>query len=202
LSNITAIFFDLGGVLLTNAWDQRERAAAVAHFQLDSQEFQRRHQLVVSAFERGEITLDEYLDQTVVFTNRRFSRQAFKDFVFSQSQADVEALDIARQLKVSRKYLMSTINNESTELNLYRIQKFHLREIFDVFLSSCFVGLQKPDPRIYRLALNVTQRPAEQCCFVDDRPENLEPARQLGMNTILMKRADQLRQELKKLGVG
>ena len=97
---------------------------------------------------------------------------------------------------------MATINNESTELNLYRIRTCGLREIFSVFVSSCFVGLRKPEEGIYRLALEITQRPPEECCFVDDRALNLDAASALGMRVIRMQNAAQLRQDLQKLGVG
>jgi len=96
---------------------------------------------------------------------------------------------------------MGTINNESRELNLYRIQTFGLREIFSVFVSSCFVGLRKPEMSIYRMALEITQKSAEDSCFIDDRALNLESARQLGMHPIEMQDAEQLRRELRKLGV-
>ena len=96
---------------------------------------------------------------------------------------------------------MATINNESTELNLYRIKKFGLREIFTLFVSSCFVGLRKPEQGIYRLALEITQKPPGECCFIDDRVLNLEYARGLGMNTIEMENLGQLREALGTLGV-
>jgi putative hydrolase of the HAD superfamily len=121
--------------------------------------------------------------------------------MFSLSQPDTETLALARHLASSGKYLMSTINNESKELNSYRIQTFGLREIFTLFVSSCFVGLRKPEEGIYRLALDMTQRPPEQCCFIDDRPLNLESASRLGIHTIRKETAEQLRQELRKLGV-
>jgi putative hydrolase of the HAD superfamily len=97
---------------------------------------------------------------------------------------------------------MATINNESRDLNAFRIEKFDLRSILDVFVSSCFVKLRKPDPAIYRHALDLTQRFPEECCFIDDRTENLVPAQKLGMHTIQMRSADQLQEELDKLGVG
>jgi putative hydrolase of the HAD superfamily len=97
---------------------------------------------------------------------------------------------------------MGTINNESRELNLYRIEKFGLRGIFQLFVSSCFVGLRKPESGIYRLALEITQRPAAECCFVDDRALNLEIAAKLGMHTIEMQNVEQLKKDLEKLGVG
>ena len=96
---------------------------------------------------------------------------------------------------------MATINNESKELNQYRIQTFGLREIFSVFVSSCFVGLRKPEAGIYRLALELTQKSPPDCCFIDDRALNLEAARQFGMHTIEMQDVEQLRRELRKLAV-
>jgi putative hydrolase of the HAD superfamily len=96
---------------------------------------------------------------------------------------------------------MGTINNESRELNLYRIEKYGLREIFRLFVSSCFVGLRKPESSIYRLALEITQINPEECCFIDDRALNLECAAKLGMRTIQMQTLNQLQADLAKLGV-
>jgi len=158
--------------------------------------------MVVSSFERGKITLDEYLDRTVFYRARPFSRDAFRDFMFSLSQPLPGALEFAQSLSDSGKYFMGTINNESRELNDYRIENFGLRKIFRVFFSSCFVGLRKPEGDIYRLALETTQIPAEACCFIDDRALNLECAAKLGMRTIEMQTLEQLRESLAKLGVG
>jgi len=201
LSAIRAIFWDVGGVLLTNAWDRTERAEALEHFQVDQEEFHARHEMVVSSFERGKITLDEYLDRTVFYRTRPFTREMFRDYMFSLSQPFPEVLEFARALTDSGKYLFGTINNESRELNYYRIEKFGLRMIFRLFVSSCFVGFRKPERDIYRLALEITQVPAEQCCFIDDRALNLECAAKLGMHPIQMKETKQLRGDLANLGV-
>ncbi len=201
MPEIKALFWDLGGVLLTNAWDRAQRERALAQFHLDPIEFGDRHEMVVSSFERGKISLDEYLDRTVFYRERPFTREAFKDYMYSLSQSSPEALEFARGLARTKKYLMATINNESTELNDYRIEKFGLREIFCLFVSSCFVGLRKPEQGIYRLALDITQMPGENCCFIDDRALNLEAAKKLGMNTIEMDDVAQLTRDLGKLGV-
>jgi putative hydrolase of the HAD superfamily len=201
LPAIQAIFWDVGGVLLTNAWDHQQRLSAINHFRLNQEEFEDRHAMVVSSFERGKITLDEYLVRTVFYRDRPFTRDAFKDFMFSVSHPAPEVLAFAQSLADSGKYFMSTINNESRELNLYRVEKYNLREIFGLFISSCFVGLRKPEEAIYRLALEITQIPPEECCFVDDRALNLECALKLGMQTIEMQTLDQLRKDLEKIGV-
>jgi putative hydrolase of the HAD superfamily len=200
---IRAIFWDVGGVLLTNAWDQTQRAQALKHFQLeeDEEEFHNRHEMVVSSFERGKITLDEYLDRTVFYRPRPFTREAFRDYMFSLSQPFPDVLQFAQSLSNSGKYFMGTINNESRDLNYYRMDKFGLRKAFRLFISSCFVGLRKPETGIYRLALEVTQIRAEECCFIDDRALNLECAAKLGMHPIEMDSLDQLRNALQGMGV-
>ena len=203
MSTIRALFWDVGGVLLTNAWDHTQRAQALKHFHLedDEEEFHNRHEMVVSSFERGKITLDEYLDRTVLYRPRPFTREAFCDYMFSLSQPMPDVLEFAQSLGSSGKHFMGTINNESRELNYYRIEKFGLRNIFRLFISSCFVGLRKPESGIYRLALEVTQIPAEECGFIDDRALNLECAAKLGMHTVEMDSLDQLRADLQKRGV-
>lgn len=201
MSAIRAIFWDVGGVLLTNAWDRTERAEALEHFQLDPEEFHARHEMVVSSFERGKITLDEYLDRTVLYRERPFTREMFRDYMFSLSKPFPDVLEFARALAESGKYFMGTLNNESRELNYYRIEKFGLRMIFRLFISSCFVGFRKPERDIYRLALEITQVPAERCCFIDDRALNLECAAKLGMHTIQMQTLEQLQGDLAKLSV-
>jgi putative hydrolase of the HAD superfamily len=201
VSEIHAIFWDVGGVLLSNAWDHTERAAALEHFRLDQEEFRARHEMVVSSFERGKISLDEYLDRTIFYRNRPFTREEFRDYMFSLSQPMPEVLAFARALAACGKYFMGTINNESRELNLHRIEKYGLREIFRLFVSSCFVGLRKPDSGIYRLAIETTQINPDECCFIDDRALNLECAAKLGMRTIQMQTLNQLQEDLGKLGV-
>jgi putative hydrolase of the HAD superfamily len=198
---ISAIFWDVGGVLLTNAWDRSERTATLEHFRLDAEEFQSRHEMVVSSFERGKISLDEYLDRTIFYRNRSFSRDEFREYMYSLSKPMPEVLAYARELASTGRYFMATINNESRELNLDRIEKFGLREIFRLFVSSCFVGLRKPESGIYRLAIETTQMNPEESVFIDDRALNLECAAKLGMRTIQMQNLEQLREELGRLGV-
>ncbi len=201
MSDIRAIFWDVGGVLLTNAWDRTERMSTLQHFALDEEEFHSRHETVVSSFERGEISLEEYLQRTVFYRDRPFTPDEFRDYMLSLSQPKPEVLAFARVLANSGEYLMGTINNESRELNVYRIKKFGLRELFRLFVSSCFVGLRKPESGIYRLAIEITQIDPHECCFIDDRALNLESAANLGMHTIQMQTLEQLQAELGKLGV-
>ena len=198
---MTALFFDIGGVLLTNGWDRSERTAAAEKFKLDWKEFEDRHELVLHAFEVGEMSLDEYLDRVIFYCPRSFSRDEFAGYIRAQSKELPGTMDVLRRLAQPKQYLISSLNNESRDMNAYRIEKFGLRRYFDVFLSSCYLGVRKPDEGIYQRALDITQRKPEECVFIDDRALNLECARELGMRTIQFQDAAQLEQELRALKI-
>lgn len=184
MPEITTLFWDLGGVLLSNGWDREQRARAVARFGLDPDEFEDRHREIVPALETGRCSLGDYLHATVFHQPRDFSEADFRAFMEAQSEPFSESLELVERLAVDGRYLLATLNNESRELNEYRIRRFGLRRLFAAFFTSSFVRVMKPNAEIYRTALDVTQRRPEEVVFVDDRSQNLEPARALGMHTL------------------
>jgi len=198
---ITTIFFDIGGVLLTDGWGHASRRAAAEKFGLDWDEYSERHEKVAHAIETNRLALERYLDRAIFYRPRSFTREEFSDFIFAQSQAKPDSLKLAEELAQSGRYFMATLNNEILELNVFRIEKFGLARYFSVFFSSCFLGLRKPDEAIYRMVLQITQRAPQECLFIDDREVNLECPRELGINTILFKDAAQLRTELIRNGI-
>jgi putative hydrolase of the HAD superfamily len=201
LPKITTLFWDIGGVILTNGWDKRSRREAAETFHLDWEELQDRHDLSFPAFDSGNISLNEYLDRTLFYRPRRFTREEFTAFMLAQSKEYPESRAVLDAAARTGKYFIGAINNEPLELNEYRIEAFQLRRDFQVFFSSCYLHARKPEEMIFRIALEVTQRPAQECVFIDDRPLNLENPRRLSMNTIHYQSAPQLRQELQKYGV-
>jgi len=198
---ITTLFWDIGGVILTNGWDRNSRRLASDTFKFDWEEFQDRHELSFPAFDNGQITLNEYLDRTLFYRPRAFSREDFTAFMFAQSKEYPGTRAVLSAAARTGKYFIGSINNEPLELNQFRIEAFHLRQDFLVFFSSCYVHARKPEDHIFRVALEVTQRPAEQCLFIDDRALNLDSPRRLGMNVIHHQDAAQLRTELRNHGV-
>src|ERR1700719_2896771 len=136
LTKITTLFFDIGGVILTNGWDSVARRAAISKFQLDAADFEARHALANPAWERGVMSLEEYLERTIFDSKRTFSPKEFEDFMYAQSQALPESLEFVRRMARSGRYLMAAINNEAAEINAYRIRQFGLRDIFAGFFSS------------------------------------------------------------------
>jgi putative hydrolase of the HAD superfamily len=200
-SPISLLLWDVGGVLLSNGWDHRSRALAAARFHLDPSELERRHATVEASFESGRLGEDAYLDATVFYEPRSFSREEFREFVRAQSQPNPPAIATARALRASGRYRLATLNNESRELNEFRIRTFGLSEIFDDFFSSCFTGRRKPDPAAYLGALDITHRQPAETLFLDDRPENVAAAESLGIRTLRVLDPGRLREDLERAGV-
>jgi putative hydrolase of the HAD superfamily len=195
------ILFDVGGVLLTNGWDERERALTMEYFHLDPVAFEARHLAPYDAWERGAIPLKAYLDATVFYEPRRFSQDDFFGFMLNQSKLLPNgALGILEELAASDKFMLGALNNEARETNEFRFESFGLRNYLKVALSSCYLGLRKPEPAIYRRALDILDGPAERILFIDDRVQNVAGAAAVGMKAIQFEGADGLRRELVRLG--
>ncbi len=199
--SVTHLFFDIGGVLGTNGWSSEQRRRAIDHFALDAGEFEQQHRDAVGTFEQGRMTLDEYLDATVFYRHRDFTRKDFVEFMLAESRPDETTLALARRLAATGRYRMMTLNNESLELNLHRIERFGLHDIFEAFFTSCWIGVTKPSRRIYEVALGISQASPARAVFIDDRSPNLMPAQALGMQTIHFTTGEQLAGQLAALGV-
>ena len=198
---ITALFTDVGGVLLTNGWDRGSRRKAAETFGLDYADLDERHHLTFDTFEEGKLSLDEYLTRTVFYQDRPFTRDDFKAFMFAQSQPYPQMLNLARELKALNHLKVAVVSNEGRELTDYRIQTFALGEIADFFIVSSFVHFRKPDRDIFCLALDVAHVPPEQVVYIDDRPLFVEVASTLGLRGIHHTGVESTRQALADLGL-
>jgi len=186
---------------LTNAWEYESRRRAARYFSLDFKELDQRHHHVFGSFECGRISLDDYLAQVVFYKKRKFTKKAFVQFMKNESKPILSTLNLLKELKARGNYLLATVNNESFELNEYRIKKFKLNRYFTNFFSSCFLGVRKPEPRIYQLAMRMTQMKPKEILFIDDRQVNAQAALALGMNVIHLEDVEKLSEELKAYGI-
>jgi putative hydrolase of the HAD superfamily len=198
---IKTAFFDIGGVLGTNGWDREHRKEASRTFGLDHEQYTRLHDEAIPAFEEGLLTLDQYLDRTVFVRPRNFTPEDFKRFMYTRSEPFPESLAVAHALARGGQVRMCIASNESDELSRYRIRLFGLREMFDTFLASCWIGVRKPAAIFYERILPIIETRADESLFVDDREENLVAPKALGFTTIHFQSADQLRRELIAAGL-
>jgi putative hydrolase of the HAD superfamily len=196
------ILFDVGGVLLTNGWDTCERSEVLRNFHLDITEFEARHPEANDAWEKGEISGREYLDATIFYEPRSFTHDDFLSAILAESAPLVDsARRVLEEVASAGKWLVGSLNNEAREPNEYRFTQFGLRNYFEVALSSCYLGLRKPAPAIYKRAIDILGRPAERILFIDDRQGNIDAASAAGMKAIRFTGEQNLRGQLDALSV-
>ncbi|RKR83615.1 putative hydrolase of the HAD superfamily [Mucilaginibacter gracilis] len=178
---IKVLFFDVGGILLTNGWGHESRKVAAEKFGLDYAEVNVLHNFIFNVYEIGSITLDDYLDTVIFNEPRDFTREDFKQFIYAQSVELPNMLAWLKEWKKTCGFRIISINNEGKELNDYRVEKFRLHECFDAFISSCEVKMRKPDPGIFKLAMGIAQVSEKQCVYFDDRVMFVTTAQKLGI---------------------
>jgi putative hydrolase of the HAD superfamily len=181
----TCLFVDIGGVLLTNGWDHLARKRAAKHFGLKWGDVEHRHHLTFEAYEVGRLTLEQYLTLVIFHDKRPFSRADYRRFMFAQSRANPDMIALVRRLKARYGLKVVVVSNEGRELNSYRIRKFKLDAFVDAFVSSCFVHVRKPDPNIFRLALDISQTDAAQVIYIENTPMFVQVGESLGIRSIL-----------------
>ncbi|UKB86046.1 HAD family phosphatase [Chryseobacterium sp. MEBOG06] len=185
VSKVKAVFMDIGGVLLTNGWDYQSREKAAKVFNFDFQEMNILHNFIYNVFEIGSVSLDQYLNTILFYSPRDFTKEEFIEFMFAQSTELPQMLEWLKKWKTQTDLPVFAVSNENLDLNEYRIKTFQLHEVFDGFFSSCYVGARKPDPRIFKMAMDITQVKPDECIYFDDRPMLVNAAKNLGMTSIL-----------------
>lgn len=181
-TRITTLFLDVGGVMLTNGWDRSMRRRAAELFKIDHDEMNERHHLTFDTYEQGKLSLDTYLDRVIFFEERTFTMDEFKEFMFAQSMALPEMIDLICSIKARYRIRTAAVSNEGRELTQYRIKKFGLRNFIDFFVASCFVHIRKPDEDIFRIAQDLCDASAEEVLYIDDRAMFVDVAKGLGFH--------------------
>jgi putative hydrolase of the HAD superfamily len=201
-SYIKTVFWDIGGVLLTNGWDKDERAEVLTRLGVDLGDYESRHEEANYLWERGLSTAEQFFQVTVLNQNPNLTFEELWPQVCAESRIlHPESVDILGMLATSGRYMLATLNNESRELNDFRLNAFRLRPFFDYFICSGYVHEMKPHPGIYRAAIEISGHLAETALFIDDKVENCDAAAALGMQTICFESPAQLRDELAQLGL-
>lgn len=202
--SIRTVFWDVGGVILTNGWDVDQRARVLNRLKVDLGAYEEMHDRANYYWERGLITAEDFFSQTVLRANPQLGLTF--DVLWPQVCAESKVLhpgclDILAELKQIGRYRMATLNNESRELNEYRLDAFKLRSLFDYFICSGYVHEMKPMPGIYKSAIDISGFRAETALFIDDKLENCEAAAALGMNAIRFESPQQLCTALSEYGI-
>jgi len=197
---VRAFIFDYGGVFTIQpgrpVYVQISRV-----FGVSLEEARKKSRKHVHALQKGEITETEFWK---LFLNSfGLKPRGSLDFVFGNYSDYLEPnkrmVKIVKGLK-KRGYITALISNTiepHAEFNKSRGNY----DLFSPLILSCEVGMRKPEPGIFELALKKIGKPPGECVFIDDEPENLGPAKELGMKAIHFKSQGQLIKELSALGI-
>ena len=194
-TGIRTIFWDVGGVILTNGWDLGQRTRVLGRLGVDLAAYEAIHERANYYWERGLITAEEFFRQTVLHPNPRLELTfplLWKQVCAESKVLNSGCLDLLAELKQGGKHRLATLNNESRELNEYRLDAFKLRSLFDYFICSGYLHEMKPKPGIYHSAIDISGFTASRALFIDDKQENCDAAAEAGMHTILFRSPAQL----------
>ena len=196
---IQAILFDLGGVLLRTAdFNPRERLAArlgMSRFELEQLIFGRESGDMA---QRGEITVHQHYEnlcQQLGYSMEQL--QAMLEEFFTTDFLDQDLVEYVRQLH--RTYKTGLLSNATDDLRKLIAVRWHFEDAFDDMVISAEVKLAKPDPRIFRLAVDRLGVIAGEAVFIDDMPHNVDAAVKVGLLGIHFQSPQQLRFDLEGL---
>lgn len=198
-TSIRTLFWDIGGVLLTNGWDKGQRSSVLSRLAVNLEAYEEAHELANYYWERGLMTAHDFFKQTVLSSNPKLDltfETLWKQVCAQSKVLNPECLDFLAELKSQGHFRLATLNNESRELNDHRLDAFKLRSLFDYFICSGYIHEMKPMPGIYRSAIDISGFEARTALFIDDKHENCMAAREMGMQSIQFKDPGQLRKEL------
>jgi putative hydrolase of the HAD superfamily len=183
-SRFRVLYSDIGGVLGTNGWDAALRRKVAARFQISLDEIEPRHHLMFDSYERGYMSFEDYIRHVFFAAPREFTVEDILDYTYAQSIPWPENIELFRRVKQANNLKLGLISNEGRGITEHRIGKFGLRDVADFMVISNCVRLRKPDPEIWRLALNLAQATPEESIYVDDREMFAAVAAELGFTAI------------------
>src|SRR4051812_3549100 len=192
---LRAVISDFGGVLtnrLIEAFTAFQNETAISMEQLGramQRVSERDGEYPLFRLERGELTEREFLDDLSWGLEAELGHQPtlhrFREIYFEALHANEPMLGLMRELR-DRGHRMAILTNNVREWEDLWRSKLPLDEIFELIVDSAWVGMRKPDPKIYLLTI---ERLGDglgpnQCLFVDDNELNVEAARELGMTAV------------------
>lgn len=195
---VRAVFIDFGGVIMRTE-DPGPRSSQAERLGMTTRDlekivFESESSLKAST---GEITEEAHwlAVSKILGVSHRLGKKIISEF-FSGDRWDTALLEYLRSLRPERK--VGLISNAWSGLRAV-ISSQNFGDVFDEMIISAEVGMMKPDPQIYRLALGKMGVPPAESVFVDDVLINVEAARSVGMAAIQFTQREKTLDELKQI---
>ena len=199
---IKAIIFDAGEVLFNS-----KRSLFTVPIEYISrvtgrglEEVDKAYREVIIECERKEVKESDFWKKIMVKLNvdGLYSKQDPIGEGFKVFRKNEEVFSLLESLRL--KYLLAVVSNANS-VEAGKIQAKEMYKHFDVVVLSFQIGVRKPDPKIYEVALNKLNAKASEVVFVDNVKTNIEEAKKLGFHGVLFKDVRSLKVQLSNLGV-
>ena len=200
---IKVIVFDLGGVVLTNDWGEGLDVFSeevMKSFGISKDDVERGWKAVHYPFFKGEINEDEFWQVFLKTSGAKKTDLMLAKEIWRKHQHPLNGM-MAMVERLGKKYRLAALTNISREWLDYKRQKFGLDDVFEFILGSGEAGVEKPDPKMYRILIEHFCEAPEKYLYIDDRQVNLAPARDLGMKALLFHGRSDLESDLRKMGI-
>lgn len=195
MSGVKAVISDFGGVLTTPLFEafarvQEHDGVTLEHFGMAMFKATEAHgENPLFPFERGEMTEKEFLGlvgtQLAEVVGRPVEMEGFGERYFGHLRTNDRMLDYLRSLRDERGIRLAMLTNNVREWEArWRAMIPDIEQLFELIVDSAFVGMRKPDPRIYALTLERLGLPAEKTVFIDDVDVNVTAAKDLGIRAV------------------
>ncbi len=196
----STVIFDLGGVYFSDG-TRRAIDKIAAGYGINRQavaEFLNGE--AGTSYRTGRITVDQFWQQATALWNIQALPEMLSTIWCESYQPNRGTVRLVKQLRAADHQLLYLSDN-TQERVAFLEDKYGFLKNFDDGIFSHRARLRKPDPRIYERVLEKALNSAAACVYIDDKPEYLKPAKQLGMQVIAFKSASQLEAGLKDLAL-
>lgn len=199
-SGTKAIIFDAGGVYLEgNFFDFVSKACEVLGVNRAFNDSNKNNKIVFNPdFNKGKITIEKFFEELFKMPISEKQMGKIKNIWVTNWKATDEMISLVENLK--KNYKLAILSN-SDALGVKNCFKNGWFSYFDHLVLSHEVGIIKPDERIYEITLDKLNLKARDCLFIDDTEDALKPAREMGMETILFRSTEQLKEEFDKIDI-
>ena len=196
---IKAIIFDWGGVLIRNPTPTLTKIFSEL-LNITKKEFIFLYSRYEDAFQRGKLSEDEFWDRICNDLNiKKPSIKSLWNYAFRISyKENKKVFSLASSLKKNGYKIGFLSNSEVSSMDVFLEKNY---KIFDAIIFSCKEGFRKPEKEIFEIIISKLYVSPKESVFIDDKKENLDGAKKIGMKTILFKNYNKLIDELKSISI-
>lgn len=199
MAMMESVIFDWGGVLIDNPAPGRMRYCAKV-LGISQEDLAGVMSKFIADFQRGIINEDTFWERVCgeLGVPRQEDRSLWADGFGAAYVPREDVFSLAVCLRENGYKTAVLSNTEAPAMEYFHRLGY---DMFDVLVFSCAEGTIKPERRIYEITVEKLGTRAEQAVFIDDEPEYINGAKEIGLNTILFESVEQVRDELARLGV-